>query len=320
MSKPKSLALRIGLALSLLLASGVAICMSFPSSKPQTNVADQFPKCFGALALSESGTCVNNDLEGFYPSLKDVPTDVYFAKNKCKHLILEEWKPVRCQIGVAGGKIRIAMVGDSHVAQYTGAIKLLAKVHNWSVDVYAKGACPLTDALVIGENKLSVSCQKWIAATKQMVVAGKYDLILTSRKSIDEGENLLSAEEKQKAELETASLFQTLAQGSELLVIKDNPRPKADFLDCLAKDNQALCSTPESSAYRFDPQVRAVSALNQDNVQLLAFDKFFCQSGSCSPVIGHVVIYKDDNHLTNTFVKSLATVLESKMLEVLPKP
>lgn len=320
MSKPKSLALRIGLALSLLLASGAAIVLSFPSSKPQANVADQFPKCFGALALYQSGACVNDDLKGFYPSLKDVPTDVYFAKNKCKHLNLEEWKPVRCQIGVAGGTIRIAMVGDSHIAQYTGAIKLLAEIHSWSVDVYAKGACPLTDALVIGDDKLSVSCEKWISETKQLVVAGNYDLILTSRKSVDEVENFLSAEEKQKAELETASLFQTLAQGSKLLVIKDNPRPRADFLDCLAKRSQALCSNPESSAYRFDPQVRAVSALNQDTVQLLDFDKFFCQLGSCSPVIGHVVIYKDDNHLTNTFAKSLAPVLEGKILDVLSKP
>jgi peptidoglycan/LPS O-acetylase OafA/YrhL len=286
--------------------------------KVSNQLASTLPDCLGALSLLSSGDCVNPDLKGFYPSLDAAPTDAFFAKTKCKHLWGKEWKPVRCPIGVANGKVRIAMVGDSHIAHYTGAIKLLAKIHNWTVDVYAKGACPLTNATTIGNLVLDESCQKWIPAAAKDIIAGHYDLIMTSRESIDESTNPLTQAQKDQAIQGTVSMWQEiLTSKSKLLVIKDNPRPIDSDLRCLALKSVAKCSNSKANAFKFDPQILAAKQLNSSSVYFVNFDKYFCPTNLCPPAIGHVVIYRDSNHLTNTYVETLSPMLEASILQSL---
>ena len=286
--------------------------------KVSNQLASTLPDCLGALSLLSSGDCVNPDLKGFYPSLDAAPTDAFFAKTKCKHLWGKEWKPVRCPIGVANGKVRIAMVGDSHIAHYTGALKLLAKINNWTVDVYAKGACPLTNAITIGNLVLDESCQKWIPAATKDIIAGHYDIIMTSRESIDESAYPLTKDQEEKAVQGTVSKWQELlASKTKLLVIKDNPRPIDNALRCLILKSVAKCSNTKTKAFKFDPQIKAAQELRSSKIQLVSFDKYFCPTKLCPPVIGHVVVYRDSNHLTNTFVETLSPVIEAQIVQQL---
>ena len=50
----------------------------------------------------------------------------------------------------------------------------------------------------------------------------------------------------------------------------------------------------------------------------MSFDNIFCPNGTCSGVIGNVVVYRDEHHLTTAFARSLAPILEQKLLEVAP--
>ena len=44
----------------------------------------------------------------------------------------------------------------------------------------------------------------------------------------------------------------------------------------------------------------------------------FCQKEICKAVEEGKVIYRDDNHLTGSFANSLAPVLETKLLSIVP--
>jgi hypothetical protein len=52
-------------------------------------------------------------------------------------------------------------------------------------------------------------------------------------------------------------------------------------------------------------------------VTLANFDDFFFKEKVCAPVIGNVIVYRDANHLSNTFVKTLSPYIEPLVLEAL---
>jgi hypothetical protein len=75
------------------------------------------------------------------------------------------------------------------------------------------------------------------------------------------------------------------------------------------------CLAIKAKALKFDPQVRAATEVSA--VQLLNFDDIFCDDLYCLPVIGHAVVYRDDNHLTDTFARTLAPYIEQEINEFL---
>ena len=41
-----------------------------------------------------------------------------------------------------------------------------------------------------------------------------------------------------------------------------------------------------------------------------------CDDGTCSPVVGGVLVYRDHHHLTRTYVMTLAPYLEQQLLSI----
>ena len=294
------------------------------------SLANSLPKCFGALAIepapsqSTAGTattsCVNSKLHGLYPSLDAANADSFFAKANCALPLATESKPKMCELGIRGSKIRIAMLGDSHIAHYSGAIDRLAKLHGWAVDVYAKGRCPFTDAMQVGSAALSPSCQKFIPAVLAKVLAGHYDLVVTSRASVNEASTPLTSADKVALQQGLVSIWQRLTSaGIGVVVIKDSPRPVGKVLTCLGHKSIDQCSIDEAKSFKYDPQAGAVAAAKNPLVTLVNLDRFFCSNQICKPVIGHVIVYKDANHLTNTYVKTLSPFIEPYLVAALVK-
>jgi hypothetical protein len=50
------------------------------------------------------------------------------------------------------------------------------------------------------------------------------------------------------------------------------------------------------------------------NVRLLDLTRFFCYDGFCPAVIGNVLVYHDQSHLTVTYARTLAPFLGAEIL------
>jgi hypothetical protein len=57
--------------------------------------------------------------------------------------------------------------------------------------------------------------------------------------------------------------------------------------------------------------------MQNESVTLINFDDVFCDAENCFPVIGNVIVFRGDNHLTNTFTKTLAPYIEPYLLNAL---
>ncbi len=72
------------------------------------------------------------------------------------------------------------------------------------------------------------------------------------------------------------------------------------------------CATPIDMALPAagDPLVEAAQGV--DGITVLDLTPWLCRHGTCPAAIGNVVVYRD-NHLTNSFVRTLSPVLIDRL-------
>lgn len=276
------------------------------------SIALSLPKCFGAQAMEPtSSICLNNDLKGLYPSLAAASTDVGMDQKVCPLLDRNEWRIRDCTLTFKDAKIHIALVGDSHTGQYEEAMVRLAKLHRWNLDIFAKSRCPFSNATRDSDDQWTASCSKWLPEVKRLLFEGHYDLIVTSQASGVKWVTKASESQEQAAESGLVSIWsESVKAGSSVLAIKDSPKPVPNVIRCLELGSVSGCSTHPATSFAFDPQIEAVHQIRNPKVTLANLDKYFCDAKLCKPVIGHVVVFRDFNHLTNTFAVTLSPYLE----------
>ena len=54
------------------------------------------------------------------------------------------------------------------------------------------------------------------------------------------------------------------------------------------------------------------------NVNFIDMTDYFCDETSCPPVIGNVIVYMDDSHITSTYSRTLVPMLSRKLAGALP--
>jgi hypothetical protein len=100
-----------------------------------------------------------------------------------------------------------------------------------------------------------------------------------------------------------------------VVVVRDNPTITQDALDCVtqapAGSDTGSCAVTQQDGYAgTDDLVQAAQATGSDIVDLGAY---FCRDDSCPIVIGNVIVYRDQHHITATFSKTLAPYLVQRV-------
>lgn len=321
----------MAVACGALLASSMAVSAQADSDirvelAEQQQIAKSGLDCLGAASRAPDGiACVNPDLAKLLlPSVdlasKDSPTQL--LPKSCQGTKASESVPKPCNLTGKNSDIKIALIGDSHSAQFMAPLQSLATKNNWQVVSYSKGGCPLSYAERTHDSVLKAACKKWVkAAVKQLTTQG-FDLVVTSQVS---GTEWASGKVKPATYSQDGlvKMWKELNSASvPVLVIKDNPRPIKASVLCINKnkfDNFAACQNPKKTAMLADPQPSAVAKLNSPMTRLVDFTNVYCDSSKCDAVIGGVIVNRDENHLTNTFSLTLAPYIESEIQKSLSK-
>lgn len=280
--------------------------------------------CLGAASNAPDGVACNNpDLAKILlPSTElashDSPSLLLPAF--CQGTKASDAVPKPCNLTGKNSETKIALIGDSHSAQYMAPMLSLAKKNDWQVVSYSKGGCPLSYAERTHDVVLKAACKKWVkAAVKQLTTQG-FDLVVTSQVSGTEW-----ASGKAKATIYAqdglVKIWKEInSHGVPVLVMKDNPRPIKASILCIQKnkfDNFAACQNLKKTAMLFDPQPGAVAKLNSKLTKLADFTNVYCDASKCDAVIGGVIVNRDENHLTNTFARTLAPYIEKEIKQLL---
>ncbi|OZM74411.1 acyltransferase [Amycolatopsis antarctica] len=250
----------------------------------------------------------DEDVE-FGPPLVTLPDD--FARiDDCGPAERDERMEI-CTIPAERPERRVVIVGDSHIQQYTASLRAIAEKRGWEITTILRGACPFS--VTSDVNPDDQSCVDWNASTLAEIIDRAPDAVLTlASRDVRAGltENTPRGFVDQWHNLDAA--------GIPVLAVRDNPRFDFSPPDCVAANGPAAaeCRAPRDELLAESPPYEAVGDV-PPNVSFLDFSDFFCGREWCTPVAGNVYTFMDDNHLSATFMTTLAPVVERDITDAL---
>ncbi|HEV2527951.1 MAG TPA: acyltransferase family protein [Thermomicrobiales bacterium] len=222
-----------------------------------------------------------------------------FAADRCTQVVSEE--PTR----------RVVVVGDSHIQQLGGALVPIAEARGWQLTFILRGACPFSTTSEV--NPDDRDCVDWNAAVAAEILDLSPDIVVTlATRNVREG----LTETTPTGFVEQWRLLD--GSGISVVAIRDNPRFDYSVPECVERSSGdgEECGIAREAVYSADPPWHYVNDLPA-NVRFLDVADLLCDPEWCSPVIGNVFVYMDDNHLTATYTLTMSGPLEPTLIELI---
>jgi len=303
-----------------------------PMSFAGAHAAAPMPARPAPAALSEADILAAvraaQDLRQVQPELIDslaqAAWDFAWLAPGAENCVIEETADVPaegCIFGDPDAHVTIALFGDSHAAMWLSAIDRLGEENGWRVVLLSKAGCPVpaldfARAFLGGPRKLLrpfPECSTWHErAVDRLNALQPQALILASCTGCEYMVELdgreLSRQRWADGLRETFSRLELPARNT--LVLSDIPRLPG-VLDCIAvhNENAQKCAKARSQALgvTYNDTERAVAA--EVGAGYLDVSPWFCAE-LCPPIISGIVAYTNEYHLTASYGRLIAPLLE----------
>ncbi|WP_163539690.1 acyltransferase family protein [Gracilibacillus sp. YIM 98692] len=200
----------------------------------------------------------------------------------------------------------VALVGGSHSGHWYPPLKELSESLNFEIELYNKDACRFSTNDFDG--KLSESCMEWNDNILEPMLENPPDLIFTTA-SVAGGSTVPSG---------YIGMWEKLEGITEVLAVRDNPRMPEKVPQCIEEKGFEECTVKRK--YVLSEEIPWEKTENiPDNVTFADLSDYFCDEEACYPVIGDVIVYRDQHHLTATYARTLAEPLREYFLEAFEK-
>jgi peptidoglycan/LPS O-acetylase OafA/YrhL len=223
--------------------------------------------------------------------------------------------PHDCLYANRTGSFTVALVGDSHASALFPAVEAVAIAHGWRLLTFVKVACPLLDMPLYNAmlKREYTECATWNANVIARLNAVHPDLVLVSN---SRWVFPFQAADRSRAR-EGAALARMIGQiPSHVAIIVDVPLPYNDVPECLAAHAADVrqCAVPRWQALGYDMGVIERTAASKTRADLIDLTAGICPgSGACPVVINDMIAYRDGHHLTATFSRTLAPLLDQRL-------
>ncbi|WP_158604414.1 acyltransferase family protein [Nocardioides mangrovicus] len=217
-----------------------------------------------------------------------------------------------CVYGDTTAHRTVVLFGDSHMEQWQPALDQLGRRMHWRVVSWTKAACPAAALTVQNPslNRTYTECDTWRAQTISRIRALQPALVLMSQ-----SENVASSSVSPSAFADaTLRTIDALQAGGVVKVhyLQDIPIPGTDLPTCVAShlDDVGHCDFERSKAYTYPARHAALApALRKAGVAQTDPADWFCTSTECPAVVGNVLVYRNDSHMTVPYSRWLAPAL-----------
>jgi peptidoglycan/LPS O-acetylase OafA/YrhL len=216
-----------------------------------------------------------------------------------------------CVYGDAKAQRTVVLFGDSHIEQWLPAFAIAGARRHWKVVNWTKAACPAAWLTVFNPslNREYTECDEWRAETiariaglhPRLVVVGQSENVVSSDVSAS---GFASATIRTLDELRRSTTARVVYLG-------DIPVPNSDLPGCVAEhlDDVRPCTFSRSDAYTYPARHRAIGpAVRTARFRFVDPAPFFCTTTTCPAVVGNVLVYRNDTHMTVPYSRWLAPI------------
>lgn len=243
----------------------------------------------------------------------------------------------RCDFGHQTAKVHMVLFGDSHAMQWFSPLKRMAELNGWKLTTVVKPSCPAFDirpstfqSQEIQQIETSTSaCAQWRAQALALIQNLHPTLVLLGNATSHLGQSydhlFAMGSQPSLGELRNGARQTFLAlKNHAVVVMRDSPHFPYHVPTCLARsirqdrDPQASCTADQSIVLSPDVyESERAGAHNLSHVHFIDLTDLLCQMGTCKPVQGDTIVYKDFDHLTSDFTGSLMTGLTTALQTIL---
>lgn len=213
-----------------------------------------------------------------------------------------------CRQEIPSGPVtkRIVVLGDSHSQQYLAALAPIAESRGWELVTLLMPACRFGAE----SETRSAECNAYNQASATYVLEHQPDAVFTVASLTHEEAPF---ETEVPGYLDGVRPFADA--GIEIVGIRDNPRFTFSLPECVQRHGaEASRCNPPLNESLVDPSPLENYRGQMPGLHLMDMSDFICAEGICPAVVGNVYVYKDDNHLTRTYVESMIPMFEQRLL------
>ena len=277
----------------------------------------EHPDYPGAAALEPGFQYRGQPRPPLYPGMFAVQESVAaIYQDGCKKPV-PQWQRVNCIYGDRSAARTLAIVGGSHAAQWLPALEPIAVERGWKIVVYSKSNCLFLDAATTDhpDEKLVPDkwCQRWNEETLQILHEDRPEVVFTTAtRGSGTQEHVPEGYLRRWRELEEA--------GIHVVAIRDTPWIKFWVPECLemkGHDTQECHRLTGEMLAEDSPLSRL--PIKPGNVHFLDLSEYFCGPERCPPVIGNIIVYRDDSHITAAYARTLSPILAQRLTTGLPR-
>ncbi|ALO35970.1 hypothetical protein CMT41_15490 [Colwellia sp. MT41] len=279
------------------------------SSLPEHNInkALSFPKHNMNKALSQQWRA---DL----PIIYRMPCDAWYANS--------EVQP--CVFGDESAAKTVVLLGDSIGAQWFSVLPELFPTPEWRIIVYTKSSCPIVDEDYFYQRikKIYQVCSDWRAKVITRLKIIKPDIIImgSGANKYFTAEQWITGSEK---------IFKSLSQVSRnVFVIPGTPSLGFDGPSCVTR-NLSPDGRVNLDGCKVANRLKHVDLVSNylhraaslfENVNVIDLNDLVCPDGVCNAISENgVVVFRDSQHLTDSFVKQQIPEIKKRLNKYLMK-
>jgi hypothetical protein len=286
-------------------------------------VLEHHADCVGAAALAApEGRCAPTTRSPVVPApiaAAQDKSDAYgtvSGSKDCFATVGHSFPLTTCTRGDPAGRVKVALVGNSHAGEWVPTVEVLAAKYHWRITTYLASQCAFADtAQQFTPASKTDACSNWVHAVTDDIVARHYDLvIMTNRVSVQAVGHGWAGSWAPYRQGYLKVLRALHAARLNVVAIRDTPYPRATNVlvpDCLAAhpDDYTRCAGPRTEWLPRDPTVLAVAALGDPRIRMVDLTDYICEDTTCPAAVGKVVVYFDNSHLSASYAKTLAPYL-----------
>jgi hypothetical protein len=227
-----------------------------------------------------------------------------------------------CVFGDRSSRQTVVLFGDSHAMANFGAVERVAEKRHWRLVALTKAGCPPYETGVFNPKvgREYRECDEWHEHALERIEEERPELILTAGaihyKPMEGGRQLPDGEVDGVLEggyREMLERLREVGDGARIVAIKDLPRAPFDMTDCASEhlDDLRKCTFEPGPEYADSLDERAAKEV--EGVSMVDLTPAICADGECFGVIGNALVYRDDDHMTYTFSRTLAPWLDREL-------
>jgi peptidoglycan/LPS O-acetylase OafA/YrhL len=226
-----------------------------------------------------------------------------------------------CVFGDKTGRYTVVLFGDSHMQQWQPTFVRAGAYAHWRVVNWTKSGCAAQEvAEWNGQlNEPYTQCYTWRARTLRRIAQLNPTVVVVASADV-EAPNL-SPTAYANATVATVRTLQRTTS-AKIVYLEDTPYPGYAVPGCVADhlDDVKACNLPLSKAYNQARHLAINRALEKlGHVTLVNPADWICADNECPAVVGNLLVFRDQSHLSVEFSRWLTPMITSLLEELQPR-